>query len=172
MYALHFGTDTLRPWGIVQLYCCRFSRLTRNKLKKSLPIIPFFDKSYSDIKNQNDLSLAELQSSINSLELFLQDYVVDVNYLNRIRDKSRDIKNSTENTENTTEIMSNLNNQAIHTVSNTVEQEQQEVSVFKYYSKFKQLLIISHNQIQFTLQFLILTNQNSLHYDNLGKQIH
>ncbi|RIA84964.1 hypothetical protein C1645_831540 [Glomus cerebriforme] len=60
MYSLLLvGADTLRPWGIVQLYCCGVSRLTRNKLKKSLPTIPFFN---TDIKNNppiHDLSLDE-----------------------------------------------------------------------------------------------------------------
>ncbi|RIA80025.1 hypothetical protein C1645_839419 [Glomus cerebriforme] len=121
IYAMLFGVDTLRPWGIVQSYCCGFSRLTKNKLKNTFPIIPFFSKSYLDNKNhlsKFDLSLDEkielvsiLQSRIDSLELFLQEYVVDVNYLNGIWDKSKMSGNSTENTENMTS--SNLNNQAI-----------------------------------------------------------
>ncbi|RIA84961.1 hypothetical protein C1645_831537 [Glomus cerebriforme] len=81
MYSLLFGADKLRPWGITQLYCCGVSRLTRNKLKKTLPIIPFFETSYLDVDNhllKNDLSLAEQNKlRIDSLEIFLQEYVVD-----------------------------------------------------------------------------------------------
>ncbi|GBC04962.1 hypothetical protein RclHR1_05970019 [Rhizophagus clarus] len=89
IYALLFGASQLRPWGIVQLYCCGFSRLTQKKLMKTLPMIPFFDTSYTNIKNDDssdhDLSLAEKNEiRIKSLELFLQEYVVDVNYLNNI----------------------------------------------------------------------------------------
>ncbi|RIA84963.1 hypothetical protein C1645_831539 [Glomus cerebriforme] len=123
------GADTLRPWGLVQLYCCGISRLTRNKLKKSLPTIPFFNTDIKDrppIHDLSDLSLDEkidlipkLQSRIDSLELFLRDYVVDVHYLDGIRDKSSETGNSTKNTEN----MSNLNNQAIHTVSKQQQED-------------------------------------------------
>ncbi|CAB4495216.1 hypothetical protein RhiirA5_412878 [Rhizophagus irregularis] len=93
IYTLLFGADTLRPWGIVQMYCCGFPRLTQRKLKKTLPIIPFFD-THIDTEANHDLSMAEkieliplLQSRIDSLELFLQEYVVDVYYLNSVRDK-------------------------------------------------------------------------------------
>ncbi|CAB4416561.1 unnamed protein product [Rhizophagus irregularis] len=93
MYSLLFGADTIRPWGIVQSYCYGFSRLTRRKLKETLPIIPFYDKSYTDANH--DLSLDEkieliplLQSRIDSLELFLREYVVDVNYLDNIQNRS------------------------------------------------------------------------------------
>jgi hypothetical protein len=86
----------------VQSYCCGFSRITQNKLKKSLPTIPFFDASNPDTENHPSLSLAERNElRINSLELFLQDYVVDVNYLDKIRDKkitsSKEIPSSTTN---------------------------------------------------------------------------
>ncbi|RGB23703.1 hypothetical protein C1646_774138 [Rhizophagus diaphanus] len=93
IYTLLFGADTLRPWGIVQMYCCGFPHLTQRKLKKTLPIIPFFD-THIDTEANHDLSMAEkveliplLQSRIDSLELFLQEYVVDVYYLNSVRDK-------------------------------------------------------------------------------------
>jgi hypothetical protein len=71
--------------------------LTQKKLKDSLPIVPFSN----DTKDHqiNSLSLAErnklLLSRLNSLELFLQEYVVDVKYLSRIRDNV----NTTNNTE-------------------------------------------------------------------------
>jgi hypothetical protein len=115
------GTDALRPWGIVQMYCCGFSRLTQTKLKKTLPIIPFFDTSSTNTKDhkhnpplvEKDEIIPLLQSRIDSLELFLQEYVVDVHYLNDIRDKlirSRETLNSTIDT------MNNLNNQVLQDV--------------------------------------------------------
>ncbi|RGB29336.1 hypothetical protein C1646_766733 [Rhizophagus diaphanus] len=109
VYAFLFGADTLRPWGAVQLYCCGFSRLTRKKLKTTLPTIPFFDTMDPNTKNhpsRNALSLAEqyelILARIDSLELFLQEYVVDVRYLDGIRDRLP-----------TTNIMNNLNNHGI-----------------------------------------------------------
>ncbi|CAB4495224.1 uncharacterized protein OCT59_010266 [Rhizophagus irregularis] len=119
MYSLLFGADTIRPWGIVQSYCYGFSRLTRRKLKETLPIIPFYDKSYTDANH--DLSLDEkieliplLQSRIDSLELFLREYVVDVNYLDNIQNRS---VSSNQEIQNTTEGPNSLNNQAVQNMS-------------------------------------------------------
>ncbi|CAB4386960.1 unnamed protein product [Rhizophagus irregularis] len=109
VYAFLFGADTLRPWGAVQLYCCGFSRLTRKKLKTTLPTIPFFDTMDLNTKNhpsRHALSLAEqnelILARIDSLELFLQEYVVDVRYLDGLRDGLP-----------TTNIMNNLNNHGV-----------------------------------------------------------
>lgn len=107
---LFIGADTLRPWGIVQLYCCGFSRLTQKKLGKALPIIPFFDTSYADPSTHN-LSLAEKNElRIKCLELFLQEYVVDVQYLNKLSE-------SRATSTSTTDTMNNLNNQVIQDTS-------------------------------------------------------
>ncbi|CAB4495227.1 hypothetical protein RhiirA5_412867 [Rhizophagus irregularis] len=109
VYTFLFGADTLRPWGAVQLYCCGFSRLTRKKLKTTLPTIPFFDTMDLNTKNhpsRHALSLAEqnelILARIDSLELFLQEYVVDVRYLDGLRDGLP-----------TTNIMNNLNNHGV-----------------------------------------------------------
>ncbi|CAB4487184.1 uncharacterized protein OCT59_001273 [Rhizophagus irregularis] len=117
VYALLFGADTLRPWGVVQSYCCGFSRLTQKKLEKTLPTIPFFDTINPDIKNhpsKHALSSAEqnklILTRIDSLELFLQEYVVDVHYLNGIRDK---LSKERATLTSTTDVMNNLNNQTI-----------------------------------------------------------
>ncbi|CAB4402326.1 unnamed protein product [Rhizophagus irregularis] len=89
VYAFLFGADMSRPWGVVQSYCCGFPRSTQKKLTTTLPTIPFFNTINPDIKNRpskHALSLAEqnelILTRIDSLELFLQEYVVDVHYLN------------------------------------------------------------------------------------------
>ncbi|GES78850.1 galactose oxidase [Rhizophagus clarus] len=128
IYALLFGTDTLRPWGIVQSYCYGFSHLTKRKLKKTLPIIPFHEASSSNTED-SDLSLAEkvkmLQSKIDSLELFLREYVVDVDYLDKIRDKLVKPQSTLKSTTDTMrEGFDNLNTNS--TVSTIVVQQQQE----------------------------------------------
>ncbi|GBC04960.1 hypothetical protein RclHR1_05970017 [Rhizophagus clarus] len=122
------GTDTLRPWGIVQSYCYGFSHLTKRKLKKTLPIIPFHEASSSNTED-SDLSLAEkvkmLQSKIDSLELFLREYVVDVDYLDKIRDKLVKPQSTLKSTTDTMrEGFDNLNTNS--TVSTIVVQQQQE----------------------------------------------
>ncbi|GBB97460.1 hypothetical protein RclHR1_00030017 [Rhizophagus clarus] len=127
IYTFLFGANTLRPWGAVQSYCCGFSRLTQKKLKDSLPIIPFSDDS--DIKDHqiNSLSLAEqnklLLTRLKSLELFLQEYVVDVQYLDRIRDNANKTNNAGER----------FNNQNTNSVSTTtlgtISSQQQTITI-------------------------------------------
>ncbi|CAG8676022.1 6338_t:CDS:2 [Rhizophagus irregularis] len=95
------GAKTLQPWGVVQSYCCGFSRLTQKKLKNSLPIVPFSDDHNTKGHQINSLSLAEqnklLLSRLNNLESFLQEYVVDVKYLDRIRDNMNTANNTGDN---------------------------------------------------------------------------
>lgn len=107
----------MRPWGAVQLYCCGFSRLTRKKLKTTFSTIPFFDTIDPDIKNhpsRRALSLAEqnelILARIDSLELFLQEYVVDVHYLDGIRNS---LSNYRASLNSTTSTMNNINNHGI-----------------------------------------------------------
>ncbi|GBC04953.1 hypothetical protein RclHR1_05970010 [Rhizophagus clarus] len=130
IYTLLFGADTLRPWGIVQMYCCGFSRLTQKKLKKTLPIIPFFDTNIDtkDHPSIQGLSIDEkieliplLQSRIDSLELFLQEYVVDVYYLNGIRDK---LSKSRTTTIDTMRGFDNSNTNSMYIPVSTAVQQQ------------------------------------------------
>ncbi|CAB4467006.1 unnamed protein product [Rhizophagus irregularis] len=101
IYTFLFGAKTLQPWGVVQSYCCGFSRLTQKKLKNSLPIVPFSDDHNTKGHQINSLSLAEqnklLLSRLNNLESFLQEYVVDVKYLDRIRDNMNTANNTGDN---------------------------------------------------------------------------
>src|SRR5437764_7242345 len=109
MFRFFIGADMFRPWGVVQLHCCGFSRMSRKKLMKTFPAISFFDALKPDDKDHNSrdvFSLAEQNRlRLDSLELFLQEYVIDVNYLEGMRNRmpSREIpSNSTQNfTENT-----------------------------------------------------------------------
>ncbi|PKY49271.1 hypothetical protein RhiirA4_465184 [Rhizophagus irregularis] len=140
VYAFLFGANTLRPWGAVQSYCCGFSRSTQKKLKNALPIIPFFDTTHNDhFKNYSpdrELSLAERNElRISGLELFLQEYVVDVHYLDGIRDRlvirPKTTLDSTANTindqeaQNMKEEFDNLNANSTHSTESTVTQQQE-----------------------------------------------
>uniref|UniRef100_U9SRW1 Uncharacterized protein n=1 Tax=Rhizophagus irregularis (strain DAOM 181602 / DAOM 197198 / MUCL 43194) TaxID=747089 RepID=U9SRW1_RHIID len=127
------SANTLRPWGAVQSYCCGFSRSTQKKLKDALPIIPFFDTTHNDnFKNYSpdrELSLAERNElRISGLELFLQEYVVDVHYLDGIR---KTTLNSTTNTindqeaQNMKEEFDNINTNTTHSTESTVTQQQE-----------------------------------------------
>ncbi|RIA90353.1 hypothetical protein C1645_823489 [Glomus cerebriforme] len=92
IYAFLFGADALRPWGAVHLYCCGFSRSAQRRFRNASSNIPFFDTS-----DPNTLSLAEqnrlLRSRIDSLELFLQEYVIDVQFLDKIRKLNQSMHN-------------------------------------------------------------------------------
>jgi hypothetical protein len=126
----------LKPWGAVQLYCCGFSRLTRKKLRTTLPTIPFFDTINPDIKSHHSkraLSLAEqnelILARIDSLELFLQEYVVDVHYLDSVRDRlisSKAIFNSTMNNQEFKGEFDILNTSSTNSTVSTVTQQQEQ----------------------------------------------
>ena len=83
----------IRPWGYVQHYC-GLHRKTRNKLKRKLPVILFInslDQESSLISRVEDLHV-----HLNALEIFLREYVVDINYLKTFK-KIRDDKESLPN---------------------------------------------------------------------------
>uniref|UniRef100_U9TVB5 Uncharacterized protein n=1 Tax=Rhizophagus irregularis (strain DAOM 181602 / DAOM 197198 / MUCL 43194) TaxID=747089 RepID=U9TVB5_RHIID len=130
------SADTLRPWGAVQSYCCGISRFTQKKLNKIFPIIPFSDTSYKNFKKYppyHELSSDEqTELRINSLELFLREYVVNVHYLDGIQDRlvirPKTISDSTTNQEaqNMKEEFDNLNaNSTTHFTESTVTQQQE-----------------------------------------------
>ncbi|PKC67629.1 hypothetical protein RhiirA1_458175 [Rhizophagus irregularis] len=131
LYAFLFGADTLRPWGAVQSYFCGFSRFTQKKLKKIFPIIPFSDTSYKNFKKYppyHELSSDEqTELRINSLELFLREYVVDVHYLDGIRDRlvirPKTISDSTTNQE--VQNMKKVIENSTHSTESTVTQQQE-----------------------------------------------
>ncbi|CAI2182758.1 6340_t:CDS:2 [Funneliformis geosporum] len=93
-YAALFGVDMIRPWGCVQLYCCGIRNKTHNKLKKTLPVIPLVTSSEKPPPSfSRDVSRDEhaaLQQRVDALEVFLREYVVDVNYLEDIKKKEND----------------------------------------------------------------------------------
>ncbi|CAG8604574.1 9544_t:CDS:2 [Paraglomus brasilianum] len=97
VYAFLLGGDAINPWGCVQTYCCCFIRSTRSKLHESFkPVVPFqFSKESSeespDSSSQSEnttesTELTELQNRLNALEQFMQDYVVDIAYLDGLKE--------------------------------------------------------------------------------------
>jgi hypothetical protein len=105
--------------------------VTKNKLKKTLPIIPF-----SDIPDIKDLPPEEQNKlRINALELFLKEYIVDVRYLDDIRESgatsltSNSIQNSMENriviTEGS-EDFNKLDTNSMHSATDSTMRSQQQ----------------------------------------------
>ena len=67
--------------------CCGVHRETYNELKKTLPVIPLVNSSLQAESNSSiqDVSdIKELQNRLNALEIFLKEYVVDINYLEKM----------------------------------------------------------------------------------------
>ncbi|CAI2171781.1 19868_t:CDS:2 [Funneliformis geosporum] len=82
LYTLLFGANLFRPWGCTQAYCCGYR--TYNKFKNTLPVLPLVNSSSLLTKPNPSLQdITELQDRLNSLEMFLMEYVVDVKYLEK-----------------------------------------------------------------------------------------
>ena len=80
----------IRPWGFVQNYCSCFGLRARihNKLENSLPVIPLIDdfEESLPLPFSQEISREEymaLQNRVHALDVFLREYVVDVNCLEK-----------------------------------------------------------------------------------------
>ena len=86
--------DLIRPWGCLQS-CCGIKNITHKKLKSRLSAIPFIDPT--SLKNPPnptlDYRVKELQSRLTSLEIFLKEYVVDIDYLETLKMVNRNDEN-------------------------------------------------------------------------------
>ncbi|CAG8623630.1 9360_t:CDS:2 [Paraglomus brasilianum] len=87
LYAILFGSDSLRPWGCIHFYCCCFIRQTRLQLRESLPVIPLRSSKSSTVlpagsyRSKDSKSVEQLQERLDRLELFMREYMVESAYL-------------------------------------------------------------------------------------------
>ncbi|RIB29262.1 hypothetical protein C2G38_1198838 [Gigaspora rosea] len=86
-YKLLFGDDAIRPFGLIQKRGYFYER-TQKKLTKFLstfPLIQLSDSSNNidDVFDDNESRVNHLERKINDLELFLRDYVVEVQQLDK-----------------------------------------------------------------------------------------
>ncbi|CAG8760156.1 36901_t:CDS:2 [Gigaspora margarita] len=122
-YKLLFGDDTIQPFGLVQKYGY-FYKKTQKKLTKVLstfPSVQIPDPSNNiDVKNRAE----QLEKKIDNLELFLRDYVVEVQQLdkvyNNIENVNDNIENVNDNTENVNDNIENVNDN-IENVNDNIE---------------------------------------------------
>jgi len=98
----------IRPWGCVQSHCCGLSARTRDKIKNKFSEIPLINSSLENSPPQNISHIQGLQDRLNTLEIFLKEYVVDVNYLERLnnRNDDKDLPSSNQSTLNQNERIS------------------------------------------------------------------
>ncbi|CAG8760158.1 36902_t:CDS:2, partial [Gigaspora margarita] len=80
IYAILFGTNAIKPWGLTQKYGFKINNSVQTKLKNTLEFIPFVNHP----KTTNNLNNHELKRRLDSLQLFLTEYVVNVQYLEKI----------------------------------------------------------------------------------------
>ncbi|KAF0550176.1 hypothetical protein F8M41_024923 [Gigaspora margarita] len=79
IYAILFGTIPIKPWGLIQKYGFKINKSVQVKLKDTLGFIPLVQRPKT-----NNLNNYELKRRLDSLQLFLTEYVVDVQYLKEI----------------------------------------------------------------------------------------
>ncbi|CAG8548122.1 19346_t:CDS:2 [Gigaspora margarita] len=85
-YALLFGTGAIKPWGLVQRHLFKVNQIVQDKLLstlESMPIISHLTHDTNDL--DDDLSIEKLEKRLDLLQLFLRDYVVNVQYLENIQ---------------------------------------------------------------------------------------
>ncbi|CAG8809088.1 9908_t:CDS:2, partial [Dentiscutata erythropus] len=94
-YALLFGVKSIQPWGLVQRTVFKHNKPAQNKLLTTLESLQFLDHLNNDKDNLEDqLSTKKLKKRLDSLQLFLRDYVVNVQYLEQINENINRNKDS------------------------------------------------------------------------------
>ncbi|KAF0550195.1 hypothetical protein F8M41_024941 [Gigaspora margarita] len=95
VYKLLFGDDAIQPFGLIQKRGYFYAR-TQKKLTKflsTIPLVQLLDPSKNfDVDDESRID--QLEKQINDIELFLRDYVVDAQqldkaYINNERDKDK-----------------------------------------------------------------------------------
>ncbi|RIB24994.1 hypothetical protein C2G38_567995 [Gigaspora rosea] len=85
-YALLFGTGAIKPWGLVQRHLFKVNRIVQDKLLSTLESMTFISHLTHDTDDlKEDLSTEKLEKRLDLLQLFLRDYVVNVEYLENIQ---------------------------------------------------------------------------------------
>ncbi|CAI2168322.1 18060_t:CDS:10, partial [Funneliformis geosporum] len=93
-YAFLFGASSIHPWGFIQSHCYGIKPKTQSKLRESLSILPLTDSSLHSTTNE-----ISVEERLRSLEILLREYVIDVEYLQRIENKiqvRKDIESCTQ----------------------------------------------------------------------------
>ncbi|KAF0464560.1 hypothetical protein F8M41_026514 [Gigaspora margarita] len=80
IYTILFGATALKPWGLIQKYGFKINNSVQKKLKHTLELIPLVHYS----ETSNCLNNYELKKRLDSLQQFLTEYVVDIQYLEEI----------------------------------------------------------------------------------------
>ncbi|KAF0464564.1 hypothetical protein F8M41_026517 [Gigaspora margarita] len=80
IYTILFGATAIKPWGWIQKYGFKINNSVQTKLKNTLELIPLVHYS----ETSNNLNNYGLKKRLDSLQQFLTEYVVDMQYLEEI----------------------------------------------------------------------------------------
>ncbi|CAG8845032.1 7380_t:CDS:2, partial [Racocetra persica] len=81
-YKLLFGDDAIQPFGLIHKYGY-FSKKSQNNLTNSLSTFPLVQLSDSSNIIDDENRTKQLEKRISDLELFLRDYVVEAQQLDK-----------------------------------------------------------------------------------------
>ncbi|CAG8554617.1 27544_t:CDS:2 [Gigaspora margarita] len=80
------GTGAIKPWGLVQRHLFKVNQIVQDKLLSTLESMPFISHlTHNSDDLKEDLSTEKLEKRLDLLQLFLRDYVVNVQYLENIQ---------------------------------------------------------------------------------------
>ncbi|CAG8727084.1 730_t:CDS:2, partial [Dentiscutata erythropus] len=95
LYAFLFGVKAIQPWGLVQRTVFKVNKTARSQLLTTLESMQFLDHLNNDKDNLEDqVSTKKLKKRLDTLQLFLRDYVVNAQYLEQINENINRNKNS------------------------------------------------------------------------------
>ncbi|CAG8516718.1 20794_t:CDS:2 [Gigaspora margarita] len=89
-YKLLFGDDTIQPFGLIQKHGY-FDKLNQKQLTDNLSTIPLVQDSFNNADDENQVVL--LEKKISDLELFLREYVVEAQQLDKFYENIENNKN-------------------------------------------------------------------------------
>ncbi|CAG8716366.1 196_t:CDS:2 [Racocetra persica] len=86
-YALLFGASAIKPLGLVQRHLFKVKRIVQDNLIITFESMPFISHLIHDTNGlkEDEISTEQLEKRLDLLQLFLRDYVVNVQYLEKIQ---------------------------------------------------------------------------------------
>ncbi|CAG8764649.1 4707_t:CDS:1, partial [Racocetra fulgida] len=92
----------IKPFGLVQRHLYKVNLMVQEKLLITLESMPFISHLTNDTNDSNDeITIKQLEKKLNLLQLFLRDYVVNVQYLEKIQQSNTVTKEESDSDKHT-----------------------------------------------------------------------
>ncbi|CAG8709385.1 31911_t:CDS:2, partial [Racocetra persica] len=150
--------SAIKPFGLVQKHLFKVNRIVQDKLLDTLESMPFISHLIHD-KNalKDELSTEQLEKRLDLLQLFLRDYVVNVQYLEKIQQSNTVINEVSNDDQNLSNNQLDIQNQDCNSyITNPSEKDG------SYYNGY--FSIPFENSYK-----LILSSSNNTKYGKRGK---